>query len=72
MTAQLRKVDERPVNEPLVLELSSREAPMTMEYADRRVPGPHDPSARRLRNYIILANFVAWIAIIALIRLFFS
>jgi hypothetical protein len=45
---------------------------MTMEYADHRVPGPHDPSARRLRNYIILANFVAWIAIIALIRLFFS
>jgi hypothetical protein len=31
----------------------------------------HDPSGRKHRNRIIVANAVAWIAIIALIRVLF-
>jgi hypothetical protein len=71
MIAKLRKVEETVANEPLVLETSSREAPMIAERADCRALNRHDPSARRLRNRLLVANMIAWIAIIALIRLFF-
>jgi len=44
---------------------------MIAEHADGRMLEQHDPSGRRLRNRIIVANAIAWIAIIALIRLVF-
>jgi hypothetical protein len=71
MIAKLRKVEETVADEPLVLETSSREAPMFAERADCRVLQRHDPSARRLRTRLLAANVIAWIAIIAMIRLFF-
>ena len=71
MIAKLREVEETAASEPLVLELSSREAPMITEYADCRVLQQPDRSVRRLRNRLIVANVAAWIAIIALIRLIF-
>jgi hypothetical protein len=71
MIAKLREVEQTAANEPLVLEVSSREAPMITEYADCRVLQRPDPAARRLRNRLIVANVVAWIAIIAMIRLTF-
>jgi hypothetical protein len=71
MIATLRKVEETAANEPLVLEVSSREAPMTTRYADCRVLQLPDPSGRRLRNRLIVANVIAWIPIIALVRLIF-
>ena len=69
MTAKLRKVEETVANEPLVLEPSSREAPMIAEHADCRLLQQQDPSGRRLRNRVIAANVIAWIVIIVLIRL---
>jgi hypothetical protein len=72
MIAKLREVEETAANEPLALELSSRKAPMITEYAERRLPQQQpDPIDRRLRNCLIAANVVAWIAIITLIRLIF-
>ena len=71
MIAKLRKVEETVANEPLVLETSSREAPMIVQFADRDELQRHDPSARRLRNRLLAANVIAWIVIIALIRLLF-
>ena len=71
MIAKLRKVEETVANEPLVLERSSREAPMIVQPADCDVLQRHDPSARRLRNRLQTANVIAWIVIIALIRLLF-
>jgi hypothetical protein len=71
MIAKLRKVEETVANEPLVLETSSREAPMIAEQAECHVLQRHDPTARRLRNRLLAANVIAWIAIIALIRLMF-
>jgi len=44
---------------------------MIAEHADCHVLQQHDPPDRRLRNRIIVANAVAWIAIISLIRLIF-
>jgi hypothetical protein len=58
-------------NESIVLETSSGEASMIADHADCRVLQPYDPSGRRLRNRIIVANAIAWIAIIALIGLIF-
>jgi hypothetical protein len=71
MIAKLRKVEETAANEPLVLELSSREAPMINKYADCRVLQLPDPPDRRLRNRLLVANLIAWIAIIAAARLIF-
>jgi|HubBroStandDraft_4_1064222.scaffolds.fasta_scaffold507286_2 hypothetical protein len=72
MIARLRKVEGTAANEPLALELSSRKAPMITEYADRRLLRQQpDRTDRRLRNWLIAANVVAWIAIITLIRLIF-
>jgi len=44
---------------------------MIAEHADGRMLQRHDLSGRRLRNRLIVANAIAWIAIIALIRLAF-
>jgi hypothetical protein len=58
-------------DESLVPKLSCREASMIAEHADCRLLGQNDPFGRRLRNRIILANAIAWIAIIALIGVMF-
>ena len=71
MIGKLREVEETAANEPLVLEPSSREAPMISQHADYRMLQRPDPSDRRLRNRLIAANAVAWIVIIILIRLVF-
>ena len=69
MTAQLKKVESTAANESLVPEHFSREETMTAEHAS--CPERRDAPDRRLRNRIIIANAIAWIAIIALIRLIF-
>ena len=71
MVAELQKVIMTAVNESLVSETFSREATMIAEHADGRMLQQHDLSGRRLRNRLIVANAIAWIAIIALIRLAF-
>ena len=71
MIANLQKAETAAANESLVSETFSREASMIAEHADGRMLEQHDPSGRRLRNRIIVANAIAWIAIIALIRLVF-
>ena len=42
---------------------------MIADHAYGRILQRHDPSGRRLRNRIIMANAIAWIVVIALIRL---
>jgi hypothetical protein len=71
MIAKLQRVQKAAANELLVLETFSREASMLAEHADCRVLQRPDPSGRRLRNRFILANAIAWIVIIVLIRLVF-
>lgn len=44
---------------------------MIVQHASGPLLEQHDPPDRRLRIRIILANAVAWIVIILLIRLFF-
>ena len=71
MIANLQKVETAAANESLVSETFSREASMIADHADGRILQRHDPSGRRLRNRIIVANAIAWIVVIALIRLAF-
>jgi len=71
MIAKLQRVETTAANGPLVSELSSREAPMIAEHADCRLLERDDLSGRRLRNRIIVANVIVWIAIIVLVRLIF-
>jgi hypothetical protein len=71
MNTKLRTVEKTAANESLVSETSSREAAMVAERADCRVLQQPDPSGRKLRKHIIMANVVAWIVIIGLIRLIF-
>ena len=71
MTAQLKKVESTAANESLVPEHFSRENTMIAEHANCPVLERHDAPDRRLRNRIIVANVIAWIAIIALIRLLY-
>jgi hypothetical protein len=59
-------VDGHPAN------ASSAERAMIADQAN--IPSstaPADVSSRRLRNLLILANVVAWIAILGLIKVFF-
>jgi hypothetical protein len=71
MIAKLRNAETAAADEPLVSEPFSREASMVAERADGCAPEQRDPADRRLRNRIIIANAIAWIAIIALIGLIF-
>jgi hypothetical protein len=71
MNAKLQQIETTAADESFVSERFSGETPMITEHVDRSVPEQRDPSGRRLRNRLIVANAIAWIAIIALIRLVF-
>jgi hypothetical protein len=71
MTATLQKVESTAANESFVPEQFSREDTMIVQHASGPLLEQHDPPDRRLRIRIILANAVAWIVIIMLIRLIF-
>jgi hypothetical protein len=68
-----RQTEPVAVHDPPVSDNISREAPMIAEHLDRPVLGQHDSDQadRRLRNRLIIANAIAWIVIIVLIRLIF-
>jgi hypothetical protein len=71
MTATLRKIELPAANESSAPEHSSREGMMIADSARTPRSEPDQAPDRKLRNRIILANAVAWIAIIVLIRLVF-
>jgi hypothetical protein len=71
MIAKLQRVEEAAANESLVFGNVLPGGADVAEHADYRVLQRPDPSGRRLRNHLILANAIAWIAIIVLIRLVF-
>jgi hypothetical protein len=72
MIAGLRKKTETAaIREPSTPRNISGEAPMMAERLHRCALVPHDslPRDRRLRNRIILANALVWVAIVILIDL---
>ena len=71
MTAKINKVETTAANESLAPERFSREETMSTEHARCPVLERRDAYDRRLRNRIIAANVIAWIAVIVLIRLIF-
>lgn len=71
MIARHQHVETAATKKPLVSEEFSREAPMIAARLDCPEPKRLDPAGRKLRNRIILANALAWIVIILLIRMIF-
>jgi hypothetical protein len=71
MTVQPTKVKSTAANDSLVPEHFSREETMTPEHASCRTLERRDAPDRKLRNRLIFANVIAWVAIIVLIRLIF-
>ena len=70
MIAKLQRVESTAAaDESLVVEPSSRETPIIAEHADCSGLEQHGLSGLTLRNRIMMANAIVWIAIIALIRL---
>jgi hypothetical protein len=70
-TAQLANVKSTTANDSLVPEHLSREETMAAEHASCPALERRDAPDRSLRNRIIVANVIAWIAIIVLIALIF-
>jgi hypothetical protein len=70
MAAKLKKREAVAADAPFIPRATAAESAMIAERADGALE-QHDPSGRRLRNRLIVANAIAWIAIIAAIRLVF-
>jgi hypothetical protein len=72
MAAKLKKRETAAADAPFIPRVTPAESPMIAEHAHRGdALEQHDPSGRRLRNRLIVANVIAWIAIIAVVRLVF-
>lgn len=72
MIARRQYVETALTKKPLVSEKLSRETPMIAACLYRPEVKRLDRVGRKLRNRIILANALAWIAIILLIRMIVS
>ncbi len=72
MAAKLKKREAVTANAPFIPRATTAASAMIAERADSsEALEQHDPSGRRLRNCLIVANAIAWIAIIAAVRLVF-
>jgi hypothetical protein len=69
--AQLANLESTAADDSLVPEHFSREETMAAEHAGCLALERRDAPDRRLRNRIIVANVIAWIAIIVLTGLIF-
>ena len=71
MTVTLQKADAVPGDDTHVSRRSSTAEPTMIAEHANIPPLSSDSSGRRLRNRLIIANFLAWIAIIVVVRLVF-
>ncbi|KQW18338.1 hypothetical protein ASC80_20085 [Afipia sp. Root123D2] len=72
MIVKLQKAETLPDDSARAPRRSSTAEPtMIAEHANIPPQCPADDSGRRLRSRLILANFLAWVAIIVVIRLVF-
>jgi hypothetical protein len=71
MTVRLRRIGTETAKEPLASQVAPTESSMIAEHAACHRPEQPASVDRKLRNRLILANVVAWIAILVAIRLIF-
>ena len=71
MAAPLRDAESAAANKSPVPEYFSRKDTMIAEDTGGPIPEQHGEPDRKLRNRIIVANAIAWVLIIVLIRLIF-
>jgi hypothetical protein len=71
MTAPSRRTEETTKTGGATISRSARAEPSAIAGEDAYPSEPAGPSGRKLRNRLIVANAIAWIVIIFLIRLVF-
>jgi len=71
MTVQLQKIETTVESDRLVSHAPAAEPPMIVDRVTISALPPAPVRDRRLRNWLILANIIAWVAIICVIRLIF-
>lgn len=71
MSAKFQKLDNSTPQSGRASDVSSGESEMMAGHADNELAPPAVKTNRRLRNWILLANAVTWIAIIVVIRWLF-
>ena len=73
MIVQLQKIETTVEGDRFVSHAPAAEPPMIVDRVTISAPppAPAPVTNRRLRNWLILANIIAWVAIICIIRLIF-
>lgn len=71
MSAKFQKLDNGTPQNERARDVSSVNSGMMAGHADNQPAPPAVKTNRRLRNWILLANAVTWIAVIAIIRWLF-
>lgn len=71
MSAKFQKLDNSAPQNGRARDVSSADSGMMAGHADNELIPPAVKTNRRLRNWILLANAVTWIAIIVIIRWLF-
>lgn len=71
MIVQLQKIETTVEGDRIVSHAPPAEPPMIADRMNIPALPPAPATNRRLRNWLILANLIAWIAIICIIRLIF-
>ncbi len=71
MIVQLQKIETTVEGDRFVSHAPAAEPPMIADRVNISALPPAPATNRRLRNWLILANIVAWVAIICVIRLIF-
>ena len=71
MIIRLQRIEKQAAKKPPLLRFASTESSMIAEHAAAHRPEKPRLVDRKLRNRLILANAIAWIAIVVAIRLIF-
>ena len=71
MIVRLQEIEKQAAKESTLSRFASTESSMIAEHAAAHRPEPPRLVDRKLRNRLILANAVAWIAILVAIGLIF-
>jgi hypothetical protein len=71
MIIRLQRIEKQAAKKPPLLRFASTELSMIAERAAAHRPEQPKLVDRKLRNRLILANAIAWIAILVAIRLIF-
>jgi len=71
MIVRLQKIETTVASDRFVSHVPPAEPPMIADRVNISALPPAPVTNRRLRNWLILANIIGWIAIVCVVRLIF-